>query len=71
MRDLPPQATLSVGAYDPAIDGWVLLPRQLSELTVTPGAGQTENFTLTLLGISLSDGRRRSHLLGRLPVAVR
>jgi hypothetical protein len=70
VRDLPPQATLSVGAYDPAIDGWVLLPRQLGELTVTPGAGQTADFTLTLLGISLSEGRPRSHLLGRIPIRV-
>ena len=29
VRDLPAGATLSAGTYDPAIDGWVLLPRQL------------------------------------------
>ena len=71
VRDLPAGATLSVGAYDPAIDGWVLLPRQLGALTVTPGVGQTGDFTLTLLGISLAGGRARSHLLGRIPVVVR
>jgi hypothetical protein len=71
VRDLPAEATLSAGAYDPAIDGWVLLPRQMSELTVTPGSGQIEDFTLTLLGISLSDGRARSRLLGQIPVAIR
>jgi hypothetical protein len=70
VRDLPAGARLSAGAYDPAIDGWVLLPRQLSELTVTPGIGQIEDFTLTLLGISLSQGRARSHFLGRVPVSV-
>jgi hypothetical protein len=71
VRDLPAEATLSAGAYDPAIDGWVLLPRQMSELTVTPGSEQVEDFTLTLLGISLSDGPARSRLLGQIPVAIR
>jgi hypothetical protein len=71
VRDLPAGATLSVGAYDPAIDGWVLLPRQLGELTVTPGVGQIADFTLTLLGISLAGGRARSHFLDRVPVTVR
>ena len=55
VRDLPADATLSAGAYDPAIDGWVLLPRQAGALTVTPGTGQTEGFTLTLLGVRLAD----------------
>jgi hypothetical protein len=71
VRDLPAGATLSAGAYDPAIDGWVLLARQVRELTVTPGGGQAEGFTLTLLGIFLSDGRARSRLLAQIPVAIR
>ncbi|MGH6896530.1 MAG: hypothetical protein ACREJ5_08275 [Geminicoccaceae bacterium] len=70
VRDLPARATLSAGAYDPAIDGWVLLPRQVGALTVTPGPRQTEDFTLTLLGVRLSDGRARSRLLARIPVAI-
>jgi hypothetical protein len=70
VRDLPADATLSAGAYDPAIDGWVLLPRQAGALTVTPGTGQTEGFTLTLLGVRLADGGR-PRLLARIPVAIR
>lgn len=69
VRDMPPEATLSAGAHDPEIGGWVLLPRQMSGLTLTPGIGQIEDFTLTLLGISLSDGRARSRLLAQIPVA--
>ena len=71
MRDLPADATLSAGAYDPAIDGWVLLPRQAGALTVTPGTGQTEGFTLTLLGVRLADGGGRPRLLARIPVTIR
>ena len=71
VRHLPAEATLSAGAYDPAIDGWVLLPRQLGDLTVTPGVGQAEDFTLTLLAITLSDGQARSRLLAQIPVAIR
>ena len=70
VRDLPAAATLSAGAYDPEIDGWVLLPRQLHGLTVTPGVEQTEDFSLTLLAITLADGRARSRLLARIPVAI-
>jgi hypothetical protein len=70
VRDLPAEATLSAGAYDPAIDGWVLLPRQLNQLTVTPGPGQAEGFMITILGISLSDGPARSHLLAQIPITL-
>jgi hypothetical protein len=71
VRDLPAGATLSAGAYDSAIDGWVLLPRQAGALTVTPAIGQTEDFTLTLLGVRLSDARARPRLLTRIPIALR
>jgi hypothetical protein len=70
VRDLPAEARLSAGAYDPEIDGWVLLPRQLQGLTVTPGVEQTEDFSLTLLAITLADGRARSRFLTRIPVAI-
>jgi hypothetical protein len=70
VRDLPAEARLSAGAYDPEIDGWVLLPRQLHGLTVTPGVEQTEDFSLTLLAITLADGGARSRLLTRIPVAI-
>ncbi|MGH6904515.1 MAG: hypothetical protein ACREIR_17430 [Geminicoccaceae bacterium] len=71
VRDLPADAMLSAGAYDPTIDGWVLLPRQAGALTVTPGTGQTEGFTLTLLGVRLADGGGRPRLLAKIPVAIR
>jgi hypothetical protein len=71
VRDLPAGATLSAGAYDPAIDGWVLLLRQAGALTVTPGIGQTEDFTLTLLGVRLSDAPAGPRLLARIPIALR
>jgi hypothetical protein len=70
VRDLPADATLSAGAYDPAIDGWVLLPRQLGGLTVTPEAWRSEDFTITLLGVRLSDGGARPRLLVRVPIAI-
>jgi hypothetical protein len=71
VRGLPADATLSAGAYDPAIDGWVLLPRQAGALTVTPGTGQTEGFTLTLLGVRLADGGGRPRLLAQIPIPIR
>jgi hypothetical protein len=68
---LPAGATLSAGTYDAAIDGWVLLPPQMSGLTVKVDGEPAEDFTLTLLGISLSDGRARSRLLAQIPLAIR
>ena len=70
VRDLPANATLSAGTYDPAIDGWVLLPRQLPGLTFTPPVAQAEDFTLTILGISLA-GKERPRLLAEIPVRRR
>jgi hypothetical protein len=69
IRDLPEGARLSAGTYDPAIGGWVLLPRQLAGLTLTPPAGQA-GFTLTVLGISLGGGGQ-AKVLTRLPIAAR
>jgi hypothetical protein len=71
IRDLPEGARLSAGTYDPAIGGWVLLPRQLDGLTLTPPAGQA-GFTLTMLGISLgAGGSGQAKVLTRLPIAAR
>jgi hypothetical protein len=70
IRDLPEGARLSAGTYDPAIDGWVLLPRQLAALTLTT-AGQA-GFTLTVLGISLgAGGGGQAKVLTRLPIPAR
>ncbi|HSA79744.1 MAG TPA: hypothetical protein VLE23_02910 [Geminicoccaceae bacterium] len=69
IRDLPEGARLSAGTYDPAIGGWVLLPRQLEGLTLTPPAGQAA-FTLSVLGISLgAGGSGQAKVLTRLPIA--
>jgi hypothetical protein len=71
IRGVPPGARLSAGTYDPATDGWVLRPDQLTGLTVVAPAGQGD-FTLTVLGISLAaGGRAEARVLTRLPVATR
>jgi hypothetical protein len=70
VRDLPAGMTLSAGTYDPAIAGWVLLPHQLSELSVSAASGQQAEFTLTLLGVCLRPGgAARPRLLARVPVS--
>jgi hypothetical protein len=71
VRDLPVGVTLSAGTYDPAIAGWVLLPRQLSELSVITPGGQSADFTLSLLGVSLRPGGgARPRVLARVPVTI-
>ena len=71
IRDLPEGARLSAGTFDPAIGGWVLLPRQLAGLTLTPPPGRA-GFTLTVLGISLgAGGGGQAKVLTRLPIAAR
>jgi hypothetical protein len=71
LRDLPEGATLSAGTYEPAIDGWVLLPRQLPGLTLTAPAGHAA-FTLTVMGVSLgAGGGGEAKVLARLPIAPR
>ena len=70
IRDLPEGARLSAGTYDPAIDAWVVLPRQLDGLCVVP-AGAGGGFTLTVMGLArAADGRAETRLVARLPVAA-
>lgn len=70
--DVPAGAALSAGTYDPAIDAWVLLPRQLAQLSVLPASGNNQDFTLSLLGVCLQPGSREGpRLLARVPVTVR
>jgi hypothetical protein len=71
VRDLPANTMLSAGTYDPRIGSWVLLPRQMRAVTVTPPAGRSEGFTLTLLGISLTGEKTRPRILARIPVTPR
>jgi hypothetical protein len=71
VRDLPAGVTLSAGTYDPAIAGWVLLPRQLSELSVITPGGHSADFTLSLLGVCLRPGGgARPRVLARVPVTI-
>ena len=71
IRDLPAGARLSAGAHDPAIDGWVLRPQDLSALTIIPPPDQREDFTLTLLGVALRPGAGdAARVLTRLPVRL-
>jgi hypothetical protein len=70
--DVPADATLSAGTYDPALDAWVVLPRQLAELSVLPASGHEQDFTLSVLGVCLQSGSREGpHLLAQVPVTVR
>jgi hypothetical protein len=67
IRDLPREARLSAGTYDPASDAWVVLPRQLDGLSVTPA--DAADFTLTVMGIARdADGRAAARLVTRLEV---
>jgi hypothetical protein len=71
VRDLPAGVTLSAGTYDAAIAGWVLLPHQLSELSVITASGQSAEFTLCLLGVCLRlGGGARPRVLARVPVTT-
>ena len=68
IRDLPPGARLSAGTYDPSIDAWVVLPRQVDGLGVIPAAAGG-GFELTVLGLVRgADGRAETRLLTRLPI---
>jgi hypothetical protein len=50
---------------------WVLLPHQLSGLSVVTSGGWTEDFSLSLMGVSLGAGPgARPRLLARVPVSV-
>jgi hypothetical protein len=70
--DVPPDATLSAGTYDPELDAWVVLPRQLAEVSVLPAGGHDQDFTLSLLGVCLQPGSREGpRLLAQVPVSVR
>ena len=71
IRDLPVGARLSAGAHDPAIDGWVLRPQDLSGLAILPPPELRTDFTVTLLGIALREGEpNAARVLARLPVRL-
>ncbi len=71
IRDLPAGARLSAGAYDTAIDGWVLMPQDLTALAVVPPPGLRADFTVTLMGIALRpDDAEAARVLARLPIKL-
>ena len=71
VRDLPAGVSLSAGTYDRAMDVWVLLPHQLTGLSVLTSGGWTEDFSLSLMGVSLRAGAgARPRLLARVPVSI-
>lgn len=69
---VPVGGSLTPATYDPEIDAWVLLPRQLAELSVLPASGQNQDFTLSLFGVCLQPGSGEGpRLLAEVPVTVR
>ena len=71
IRDVPEGARLSAGAYDLALEGWVLRPRDLEALTIMPPPEARANFTVTLMGIALRPGDASAvRVLASLPVRV-
>jgi large repetitive protein len=71
IRDLPAAARLSAGAYDAAINGWVLMPHDVSGLAILPPADLREDFTVTLLGVALRPCETNAvRVLARLPVTL-
>jgi hypothetical protein len=71
VRDVPAGVSLSAGTYDPAMGVWVVLPHQLSGLSVLASGGATEDFSLSVLGLSLRAGAgARPRLLAQVPVSI-
>jgi hypothetical protein len=71
VRDLPAGVSLSAGTFDPAMGVWVLLPHQLAGLSVVRLGGWIEDFSLSVMGVSLRDGAgARPRLLARVPVKI-
>ena len=59
------------GAYDAAINGWVLMPHDVSGLAILPPADLREDFTVTLLGVALRPCEANAvRVLARLPVTL-
>jgi hypothetical protein len=70
--DVPAGAALSAGTYDPEIDAWVLLPRQLAEASIIPGTTHAREVTLSLLGVCLRPGAAAGpRVLAKVPLTIR
>ena len=70
VRDLPAGVSLSAGTYDPAMGVWVLLPHQLTGLSILTPGGWSEDFSLSLTGVSLHAAAGAPRLLARVPVRM-
>jgi hypothetical protein len=71
VRDVPASARLSAGAYDPALDGWVMRPRDLGSLTISAPPELRGDFTVTLMGLALRPGDANAvRILAWLPVRI-
>jgi hypothetical protein len=55
IRGVPEGATLSAGAYDPKIRGWVLRPALLRDLVIEGIDDQTEAFEIELTAVCLDE----------------
>ena len=70
VRDLPTGVSLSAGTYDPALGVWVLLPHQLTGLSILTPGGWSEDFSLSLTGVCLHAAAGPPRLLARVPVRM-
>jgi hypothetical protein len=70
VRDLPTGVSLSAGTYDPALGVWVLLPHQLTGLSILTPGGWSADFSLSLTGVSLHAAAGAPRLLARVPVRM-
>lgn len=64
LRGLPDEMILSAGTYDPAIKGWVLLPADVENLSVTSVAGATYSVEIEVRAIRVgSDGNHHMKVM--------
>jgi hypothetical protein len=71
VRDVPAGARLSAGAYEAALDGWVMQPQDLGTLTISAPPELRADFTVTLMGIALRPGDPNAvRILAWVPVRL-
>jgi hypothetical protein len=71
VRGVPANISLSAGVYDGSISGWVLRPAEASGLRIEAAVGSSAQFTITILGISLTgNGPRPARVLASIPLAL-
>lgn len=71
LRGIPSVASLSSGTYDAALQGWILTPRQLDQLTVRGLQQQEEGIDVVLTAIYFDETRSsRTEIIAERNVAV-